>query len=404
MQAYVETCAFPGQHSRQYLFPTHKNCGIMGHKGQDCGSGHRQWGQHVCCCAQGKVGTLLMFCSHLKLGRKKVSKMSWTWLRFKRKQVQLFLSPHHHCYIQAQGNSKSAEISWVKTDSVNRDQMELSVLHVGETVRAKRCSYHSPLSAWPKLSLLDSGRMVWNQSFLECTKTIWGGNRGNIGWKTHFHFRSHTPCATASKNPTCVWARRQQASCWAVGSMSPLFQDHGNILYSLAVSTYLDIRFKNMGFCDSSNVEPVKAPLVTEMQSMSQTSALPSTATSSATSSAPAPATSISAAKGGIWAEFDSEVSLSQHHRRAGTDALIEMCSYTEEMPIPRDQDPLLRGMLVHCFSTSLSKLAKRHLGVVATSVPAERLFSKAGQLLSIRRCALKPKNVNMILFLNKNL
>uniref|UniRef100_A0A3B1JDP8 BED-type domain-containing protein n=1 Tax=Astyanax mexicanus TaxID=7994 RepID=A0A3B1JDP8_ASTMX len=56
--------------------------------------------------------------------------------------------------------------------------------------------------------------------------------------------------------------------------------------YGLAVSTYLDIRFKNMGFRDSSNVEPIKARLVTEMQSMSQTSAPPSTATSSATRSA----------------------------------------------------------------------------------------------------------------------
>lgn len=72
--------------------------------------------------------------------------------------------------------------------------------------------------------------------------------------------------------------------------------------YGLAVSTYLDIRFKNLGFRDSANVEPVKARLITEMQSMSETSA-PSTsglssATSSATSSASAPTTSSSLSAG----------------------------------------------------------------------------------------------------------
>ena len=37
-------------------------------------------------------------------------------------------------------------------------------------------------------------------------------------------------------------------------------------------------------------------------------------------------------------------------------------------------------------------------------SVPSERLFSKAGQLVSERRNRLKPSNVDMLLFLNNNL
>ena len=36
--------------------------------------------------------------------------------------------------------------------------------------------------------------------------------------------------------------------------------------------------------------------------------------------------------------------------------------------------------------------------------VPAERLFSKAGELVSARRNRLKPKQVNTYLFLNKNM
>ena len=40
---------------------------------------------------------------------------------------------------------------------------------------------------------------------------------------------------------------------------------------------------------------------------------------------------------------------------------------------------------------------------LVRSSVPSERLFSKAGKLVSARRNRLKPKHVNTFLFLNEN-
>ena len=42
--------------------------------------------------------------------------------------------------------------------------------------------------------------------------------------------------------------------------------------------------------------------------------------------------------------------------------------------------------------------------GTRGTSVPSERLFSKAGEAIAARRSNIKPKNVDMILFLNKKL
>ena len=50
-----------------------------------------------------------------------------------------------------------------------------------------------------------------------------------------------------------------------------------------------------------------------------------------------------------------------------------------------------------------LAQIAKQVLCTPATSTPSERSFSKAGNLISVKRALLKPAKVDMILFLNKN-
>ena len=49
-----------------------------------------------------------------------------------------------------------------------------------------------------------------------------------------------------------------------------------------------------------------------------------------------------------------------------------------------------------------LAKLCKEIMCIPATSVPSERVFSKAGELVSAKRTSLKACNVDMIIFLNK--
>ena len=43
--------------------------------------------------------------------------------------------------------------------------------------------------------------------------------------------------------------------------------------------------------------------------------------------------------------------------------------------------------------------MARRYLGVVATSFPSERLFSTAGNVVTAKRCALEPENVEKLVF-----
>lgn len=50
-----------------------------------------------------------------------------------------------------------------------------------------------------------------------------------------------------------------------------------------------------------------------------------------------------------------------------------------------------------------LQRCAKKILCTPATSVPSERIFSKAGIVVSDRRSRIKPKNVDMLIFLNQN-
>ena len=51
-----------------------------------------------------------------------------------------------------------------------------------------------------------------------------------------------------------------------------------------------------------------------------------------------------------------------------------------------------------------LSQLVKKYLCILATSVPSERAFSKAGHIVNDKRACLLPDSVNMLVFLSGNL
>ena len=81
-----------------------------------------------------------------------------------------------------------------------------------------------------------------------------------------------------------------------------------------------------------------------------------------------------------------------------------ELASYFAEPPSPRNELPLTwwkhNGFRFPC----LTRVARSLHNIPATSTPSERVFSTAGLTVTKLRTCLKPKNVDSLVFLNKNL
>lgn len=80
-----------------------------------------------------------------------------------------------------------------------------------------------------------------------------------------------------------------------------------------------------------------------------------------------------------------------------------EFQRYLESPPISREENPLVYWKHHEELFPTLSNLAKKYMTVPMTSIPCERLFSKAGDPFVQKRANLKPKHLNMMLFLNRN-
>ena len=80
-----------------------------------------------------------------------------------------------------------------------------------------------------------------------------------------------------------------------------------------------------------------------------------------------------------------------------------EIETYCNTTNIAREEDSLKwwaeRDSLFPC----LSWVAKKYFAIPVSSVPSERIFSSAGNIVSKKRACLKPENVDMLIFLKKN-
>ena len=93
------------------------------------------------------------------------------------------------------------------------------------------------------------------------------------------------------------------------------------------------------------------------------------------------------------------------------TNEMAQSCSSPEEevehflrmVDEPANTNPLLWWRKNQSQFPKLAKLARQYLAVPATSTPSERVFSKAGTVVNVKRASLTPRHVQEIVFLNHN-
>lgn len=81
----------------------------------------------------------------------------------------------------------------------------------------------------------------------------------------------------------------------------------------------------------------------------------------------------------------------------------LEVAEYKKELPVSATENPLIWWRINSAKYPYLSLLAKKYLCIPATSVPSERVFSTAGDIVTAQRSQLKPEHVDMLIFLKKN-
>lgn len=165
----------------------------------------------------------------------------------------------------------------------------------------------------------------------------------------------------------------------------------------LAQPTYIDPRFKKNGFNNADSLQKCRELIKNSVERLEKQSL------DDAENIAPplvAPGASTDRDEG-IWSHFKKKVA---NIRPSSTvSSILEMRQYAEDQLLDIKSDPLQWWKKRQLVFPNLSKVARKHLCIVATSVPSERIFSKAGLLVSERRSRLKPETIDKMIFLNAN-
>ncbi|CAG9829737.1 unnamed protein product [Diabrotica balteata] len=170
---------------------------------------------------------------------------------------------------------------------------------------------------------------------------------------------------------------------------------------TIAKATFLDPRFKKDGFGNEENANNAEKWVTDEIKLIlskkTESTASPQLKTNSDQTNQP------STENLNIWTHFDRKVSEKRHFSNSTTTAIIMIRQYLELPLQERNKDPLEFWTKHQILLPELYELAVKYLCIPGTSVPSERVFSKAGQLSNLRRSRLSPKNLDQIIFLNSN-
>lgn len=171
-----------------------------------------------------------------------------------------------------------------------------------------------------------------------------------------------------------------------------------SVLHSEA--TVLDPRFKKIGFNSITKYENA----VSELRRRTTAIASVTRVASDDNVSQSCHPDDITEVNDDLWSEIDKKIKKTVP-QNSTAQASIEVDRYLKEDLLPRKSDPLKwwydrRNVYPNLYQHIMFK----RLCIPATSVPCERIFSKAGDILRARRSLLKPEKVSQLLCLHGNM
>uniref|UniRef100_A0A0A9VVY1 Zinc finger BED domain-containing protein 4 n=2 Tax=Lygus hesperus TaxID=30085 RepID=A0A0A9VVY1_LYGHE len=163
-----------------------------------------------------------------------------------------------------------------------------------------------------------------------------------------------------------------------------------------ALATLVDPRFKKLHFREPLAHARAVTKLSAKIAELQRSASSASTSTQ-----APAPAP-VPAASDDVWSLHDNMVANADPMEPDNPGGISgELRQYLNTPLAPRVSNPLEVWETLKPVYPHLYKVARNYLGRVATSVPAERLFSKAGATATDRRNRLTGKRLSTLLFLS---
>lgn len=140
---------------------------------------------------------------------------------------------------------------------------------------------------------------------------------------------------------------------------------------TFSISTFLDPKFKNIGFSDKSNAEETNRKIISLIaENIERKTCARGSSYTAIETLDDDEVESIDDEKISIWMDFDKTVAESQPKGTSSSRTTIEMQRYMEEDILPRNGDSLLWWREHSQMLPHLSELAQERLCCLATSVP----------------------------------
>lgn len=172
----------------------------------------------------------------------------------------------------------------------------------------------------------------------------------------------------------------------------------------LALVTFLDPRFKDLCYKSSKVAETTKQRVISMVMARMKNEYSEKTQTDIEPVEEPECGTTTKEDdKFSVLSNLDEMLSKKVKKGTHLSRAIVEVDRYIEEDNLDRKKDPIAYWKEEGNQFPHLKQISKKYLCCLCTSVPCERIFSKAGQIISDRRNRLSANKANMLMFLNQN-